>query len=144
MKIPKLDLSRNVKRNILAKWQSNFNQILTFKIKSEIKQWDTSFNENRRVEIILARLRLNCIKEFHLVPRIEGTFPLICTCDGSRQSLKHLFLDCSHYSNQRIAILAKLYSDKKPFIIKSLFEDNKEYCKLIMQYLEDINFITKI
>ena len=128
----------------MSKWQREFNQIPCFKAKTEIEQWKTSFHKNRRHEIIFARLRLNCIKEFHLLPRIENSYPLRCTCDGSRQSLQHLFFDCGFYVNQRQILLDRLYKDKKPLVIKSLLENNLEYCELVIKFLENIRFISKI
>ena len=48
IKIPKTDLLRIFKNRIYQNWQIEFNQLDTYKIKTKISQWDTSFN-NRKV-----------------------------------------------------------------------------------------------
>ena len=70
IKIPKLDMQRMIKCNISKHWQTNYNSVIFYKIKSKIRHWDTSYNKNRKVETVLARLRLNCVREIHLVPHL--------------------------------------------------------------------------
>ena len=90
-----------------------YHQLNTYKIKDKIGQWDTSYNNNRKIETTLARLRLNSVKFIHLIPRIEGTYPLQCNCDGTSLTLYHMFFNCSFYITQREQIINKLYEDKK-------------------------------
>ena len=144
IKIPKFDLLRIIKNKIYKKWQQEFNQIPIYKIKSNIEQWNTSFQKNRHHETVLAHLRLNCVREIHLIPHIENNFPLICNCDGSRLNLHHIFFDCSFYIAQRYILLQTLHNDKKNINLKNVLEDNQKYCNLVIQFLKSINFINKI
>ena len=144
IKIPKLDMLRIIKTKINQYWQNNFNYITTYKIKDKIGHWDSSFNVNRKKETILARLRLNCVRDIHLVPHIEGTFPLNCNCDGSRLSLNHIFFDCSYFIIEREPLIKQLYNDKKNLTLKSILDDSEEYCKLSIDFLKSINLYNKI
>ena len=142
--IPKPDLMRILRNNIYQKWQIEFDSITPYKVKSKIELWETSFNNNRKIETTLARLRLNCTRVLHLIPHIEGTFPIYCNCDGSRLSLHHLFFNCSFYINEREELLNQLYNDKKNFDLKNILEDNEKYCKLVIDYLKNIGYLNKI
>ena len=144
IKLPKFDLIRQLKSRIYSTWQTEFNQAPLYKIKASVGHWITSYNKNRKYETVLARLRLNCVREIHLVPRIEGTFPLHCNCDGSRLSLYHIFFNCGYYINQRTDLIYMLQKDRKEFNLKSLLEDNQSYCDKVIKYLIDINYINKI
>ena len=144
LKVPKIDLMKQVKRRIVASWQSEFNQTPLFKIKDTIGHWITCYNKSRKNETVLARLRLNCTKEIHLVPRIEGTFPLHCPCDGSRLSLHHIFFDCGYYIIQRSNILSILQNDRRQLNLKTLFEDNQKYCDAVLRFLKLTDLIDKI
>ena len=144
IKVPKIDLMRQIKNKIITSWQSDFNQIPLYKIKDTVGHWDTSYNKNRKYETILACLRLNCVKEIHLIPRIEGTYPLQCLCDGSRLSLQHIFFECGYYIHQRTNIISMLQIDRKQFNVKSLLENNQDYCNKVIHFLRDINYIDRI
>ena len=142
--MPKVDLMKQINKRIIMSWQSDFNQTPLYKIKDSVGHWITSYNTSRKCETVLARLRLNCTKEFHLVPRIEGTFPLHCPCDGSRLNLQHIFFDCGYYIPQRTNILSMLQNDRKQFNLKSLLEDNQIYCEEVIRFLKVINIFNKI
>ena len=144
IKIPKLDMLRIIKNKIYKHWQTKFNQINSYKIKDKIGHWESSYNVNRHKETILARLRLNCVRDIHLVPRIDGTFPLNCNCDGSRLTLNHIFFDCSYLIIEREPLINQLYKDKKNFTLKSILDDNENYCKLVIDFLKSTKFINKI
>ena len=139
-----MDLLSILKRKVYKHWQTEFDQTPMYKIKSVVGQWETSMNTNRRHEIVLARMRLNCVKGIHLLPRMEGTFPLECLCDGSRLTLAHIMFDCGFYINQRSRILERLRRDNKHVELRTILEDNNEYCSLVLQFLDDIDYMSKI
>ena len=79
----------------------------------------------------------------HLIPHIEGTFPLSCNCDGSRLTLHQIFFNCC-YTEQREPILNQLYEDKENFVLKSILADNDKYSKLVINFLKETNLYDKI
>ena len=72
IKNPIKDMIKTVKKNIKCKWSDVFNSYNFYKIKDKAESWNSSFNKNRRIEIILVRLRLNCVREIHFLPHIQN------------------------------------------------------------------------
>ena len=79
-----MDMMRILKQNIKKKWPNDWRVNPTRKIKECPETWESSFQENRLYETVLARLRVNCTKNIHLVPRIENNYPLYCDCNNQR------------------------------------------------------------
>ena len=73
---------------------------------------------------------MNTVKGIHLIPHIEGTYPLTCECDGSRLNLHHVFFNCNYYVVQRLPILDEL--------------SNNNFYDLVLTFLKDKNFIKEI
>ena len=92
----------------------------------------------------MARLRLNRIRGIHLIPRIEGTYPLDCDCGENRLSLAHIFFYCPFYTIQRLPIITMLQRDNKAITMKNLLGDDGEYCKTIIRFLKLIDFMKNI
>ena len=118
--------------------------LMTVKYKERVSHWVTSYFPKRHMEVTIARLRLNCIKGIHLVPHIENTFPLTCTCDDSRLTLHHLFFSCDHYVMQRAPLLQYLRDNDKAFLMKNVVDDDFKLCELVYRFLSDINYLTKV
>ena len=144
MKCPKSDMLTILKKNIRAYWQQEYDTYHFYKCKDYVESWDSSFHENRLYEVVMARLRLNCIRGIHLIPRIENTYPLECECQEDRLSLRHIFFYCPNYTYQRLPIINMLQNDHKTLTLKNLFSDNSFYCKSIMTFLRSIKYLDKI
>ena len=144
MKCPKTDMLKFIKKNIRVHWQHQYDSYDFPRFKENIGTWDSSFHENRLYEVVMTRLRLNCVRGIHLVPRIENTYPLECECQENRLSLRHIFFNCPNYTMQRIPILNLLQNDNKTITLKNLLSDNSLYCKHIITFLRSINFLEKI
>ena len=144
IKCPKSDMMKLFKKKIREYWQGQYDSYLFPKIKDTIETWDTSFHENRLYEVTMARLRLNCVRGIHLVPRIENTYPLDCDCQEDRLSLRHIFFYCPFYTVQRIPIITLLQNDNRTITLKNLLSDNSIYCKYIIAFLRAIKFLEYI
>ena len=77
-KCPKSDMLSNIKRQLKVHWQNLYDTYQAYKIKDKIESWESSYHENRLYEVVMARLRLNCVRGIHLIPHIENTFALEC------------------------------------------------------------------
>jgi hypothetical protein len=64
-------------------------------------KWQSLFNENRRTETILARIRIGHTKLTHL-PLMEGKpSPSCSTCGNRPITIEHILLSCPAYAEQR-------------------------------------------
>lgn len=116
---------------------------MTYKKKDTLGKWESSYHKNRLREVVLARLRVNCVKDIHLIPRIEGNYLIDCGC-GIRMTLQHVFFDCHYFINQRQPIIDILRRDKKNMDMKSILEDNIDYGDIIMNFLRETDFIDHV
>ena len=144
IKIPINDMMNMVKKSIYNEWSRQWQINNRFKIKDRILNWSSSYRKNRLEEIILARLRLNCIKSIHLIPRIENRVQPYCTCNNRRITLKHIIFECRQYMIQRHDIIHVLNRDNKELTVKNILSDNIEYCDIIIKFMRTINYINKI
>ena len=141
---PRKEYMKKVRKKIIKEWQREYDLINTYKIREKIENWETCNHSDRTREVILARLRMNTAKGIHLIPHIEGTYPLTCQCDGSRLDINHVFFKCSKYVVQRTTILDELTSNNLNFNLKNLLSDNDNLCDLVINFLKDTNFIKEI
>ena len=114
-----------------------------YKIKDRIGHWSSSCQSNRLKEVVLARLRVNCVKAIHLLPHLHNTDPT-CNCDGSRLTLRHLFFYCNYFVMERLPLLDALRHDGKDFNVKNLLVDDDKYCDIVYKYLKVTDLMSLI
>ena len=135
---------KSYKKQIHNQWQRQYDLLDKYKIKEKLGIWETSFQSNRNREVKLARIRMGCVKGIHITPRIEGTYPIVCNCDGSFLSLKHIFFDCNYYINERLPIIGTLRENELNCNLKDLLSDNEEVVDEIFKFLTKIDFLKEI
>ena len=81
-------------------WESSHHKLKI--IKPKIEQWKSSYNQNRRKEVILARMRIGHTRLTHK-HHMEKTNPPMCdTCIDTPMTVKHILVECNKYNQQRI------------------------------------------
>ena len=102
--LPYTDYLPIVDKAIRRDWQSKWsNEALTNKlrqIKDTVAKWETSYNKNRRWEVVLSRLRLGHTRKTHGF-LMENKPPPICQLCNTPLTVKHILLDCQQYVQQR-------------------------------------------
>ena len=104
--LPLADWLPSLKHHMLSKWQSLWtahsidNKLRA--IKPTISIWPSSFQQNRQNEVILTRLRIGHTRLTHgyLMTTPKGPVPECQICQV-RQSIRHIFSDCPHYTHLR-------------------------------------------
>ena len=87
---------------------------------------------------------MNCIKRIHLIPHIEGTYPVVCNCDGSNISLHHIFFNCSHYVLERLPLIQILHENELNCNLKNILSDNDEIIDEVFKFLQKIDYLKDI
>ena len=105
-KVPHSDMKRSIKLYILQKWQERWASPLLLNnkkyksIRSTIEPWHSSFNPNRRVEVILSRMRIGHTRLTHNFILEGSSAPMCAHCDDSL-SIEHILVHCSRVKNAR-------------------------------------------
>ena len=105
-KIPHLDMKGPIKTYVLRKWQERWaspslaNNKKYKSIRDSIEPWPSSFNSNRRVEVILSRLRIGHSRLTHGFILAGSSAPECAHCDRFL-SVEHILVHCSKFSLQR-------------------------------------------
>ena len=100
-------MKRPIKSYILRKWQERWSSPLLVnnkkyrEIRSSIATWNSSYNANRRTEVILSRLRIGHTRLTHQFI-LEGGNPPVCDQCDEVLTVKHLLLSCSKFHQQRL------------------------------------------
>ena len=90
----------------MKKWQDRWSSpLLTTNrkyrsIRSNINYWPSSFQKDRRSEIVLSRLRIGHTRLTHQFI-LEGSSAPVCARCGDTLSVEHILVHCSQYSNER-------------------------------------------
>ena len=101
-----MDMKKPIKSYILKKWQDRWSSpLLTTNkkyksIRGNISYWPSSFQKDRRSEIILSRLRIGHTRLTHQFILEGGDAPVCARCD-SPLSVEHILVHCPQYSNER-------------------------------------------
>ena len=105
-KIPLQDMKRPIRAYILNKWQARWSSPLLANnkkyksIRSSITFWTSSFHCDRKVEIILTRLRIGHTKLTHK-HILEGSSAPVCVHCDDVATVEHILVCCCHFSNLR-------------------------------------------
>ena len=114
-------------------------------VKPFIGDWKSAYRENRREEIILARLRTNTplfmVKHhFGRPPRPPRDICVYCNRD---QTVFHLMMLCPHLTQQRIQITSYFNSNNLSINACNLLNDNFP-SHLIFKFLHDVGYYNKV
>ena len=122
----------------MSQWQNEWNQHTDNKlhsIKPIISDWSPCYRENRRDEVVLARLRMGHTYVTHSCLLKGEDRPWCMACDEPF-TVKHFLLDCIDLLPSR----DNFYRDVTS--LKNLFETIHIY--KILDYLKDIGLYNKI
>ena len=103
--------------------------------KKDIKDWTSSHNKSRRIETVLARLRLGHTNITHVYLMQGQTEPPECTSCRVTITVKHLLLECRKY----VTIRNKYF--RNPTLSDMLAESNDFS---IVLYLKEANLFHQI
>ena len=105
-KLPPSDLKGPIRSYVLGKWQERWASPLPANnkkyesIRSHITTWYPSFHSNRRIEVILTRLRAGHTYFSHNFI-LEGNSAPVCAHCDRLLSVEHVLVHCSKFQNQR-------------------------------------------
>ena len=103
-KIPHFDMKRPIRDYIFCKWQERWSSPLLVKnkklkaIRPQISFWQSSFHRDRRIEIMLTRLRIGNSKLTHSYLLDNSSAPECAHC-GSELTIEHILVHCTRYTN---------------------------------------------
>lgn len=133
-KIPLNDVKAFAKTQVLDHWAEEWHSVRENKlreVKPTAKAWASSTNNDRKREVIIARLRIGHTRltHGHLMAKSE---PPICETCGLPLTVKHIFTECRQYEDLRdkhnlTGSLAEILKDDISIIdsvIKFLKESN--------------------
>ena len=140
--IPVSDFVSTLKRTIFSKWQALWNEEHDNKlkqIKPTICIWNSSFQKDRRIEVVLSRLRIGhtLLTHGYLMKSPHDPIPECPQCK-TRVTVKHIFNDCPIFERQRrLSIgnksLKEVLSESSTFSVYT-----------IIKFLKNCNLLDKI
>lgn len=95
------ELARPLKENIQKEWQDMWDKTLSKlkTIKTDIRPWNSSSRDNRREEVVLARIRIGHTRLTHL-HLITKEPPPRCQHCGNTLTIAHILQQCPYYSRK--------------------------------------------
>ena len=145
IKLPAKDLITEIKYIINKKWQNQWNgEPISNKlkqIKDSVSLWESSNQNNRRVEVILTRLRIGHTRLTHgwLMSTPHEDIPE-CTNCNCILTVKHIFCECNRFNRERI-----LCFGRRPLTLTEIFAESKTFTvSRILMFLRQIKLIDKI
>ena len=137
---PYSDMKRPTRSYILKKWQERWSTLATNtkykRIRKNIEIWPSSFNPNRRFEVVLTRLRIGHTRLTHKFLLEGSTAPVCAHCDQTL-SVEHILVECSKYDNLR----QTHHLNNKS--LKRILDDDADIGNL-MNFLKDANLFSEI
>ena len=138
MKLHYTDFKPLIIKFLKSQWQNIWNNCANnklYSIKTDIGEWYPSYRENRRDEVVLARLRLghSYITHSYLLKREDQ--PVCIPCQEPF-TIHHLLLQCTDLQPTRERFYNNVTS------LKCLFENVPIHT--ILNYLKAVNLFNKI
>ena len=102
--IPHSDMRRAIKDHILHKWQELWNSspknLKYKKIRPTVESWSSLYQNNRKNEVVLSRLRVGHTRLTHGHILVKGNAPV---CDHCQQqvTVEHILVHCQKYTAVR-------------------------------------------
>ena len=140
--IPSSDMKWCIRSHVRDKWQARWSSPLLAnnkkykKVRESVKHWPSSFNSNRKVEVVLSRLRIGHTFLTHQYLLEGGSAPVCARCDITL-SVEHILVHCPLYD----AVRRRMGFGGKP--ISVLLGDDIEVTKVI-QFLKESGLFLKI
>ena len=116
--IPHTDMRRPLREAITNRWHREWNSLARGgrklrEIKKYVKDWTSSHNKSRRIETVLARLRLGHTNITHVYLMQGQTEPPECDRCRVTITVKRLLLECRKYvTNTSVTLLYRICSQK--------------------------------
>ena len=133
-RLPYSDMKRPIRSYILRKWQDRWSSPLLpnnkkyKKIRNSTEFWPSSFNRDRRTEIVLTRLRIGHTKLTHNFILEGGSAP-VCAC-AEILSIEHILVECPTFTTLR----SKYHLNGKD--LKAILDDDVDIENL-MSFLKE-------
>ena len=135
-----------IKRKVRSAWQREWNESRCeyHNLKPILGDWKSAYRDNRREEVVLSRLRVDCSNYF-----VQHHFPWGGPpqnwCERCRKynKLYHLIIECPQWNAYRGRMISFLNRRGLQFSMKNLLSDKFDH-KIIFDYLRDIRFYDKI
>ena len=140
--IPVSDLRRIIHLHVKKKWQNRWsspemaNNKKYKKIRKNVDRWESSYQINRKTEVVLSRLRIGHTHITHKFLLEGGSAPECVQCDQTL-SVEHILVDCHLYDNAR----RKFNLFRKS--ISEILGDDVDVGSIV-QYLKEINIWNRI
>jgi hypothetical protein len=109
------------------------------KIKPLIQRWASSFQPDRRWEVILARLRIGhtLITHGHLMEKEQAP---ICEECWTPVSVEHILVECPNYRRERNRFFPHLRRYPNNQQLKSILAEGEHFnCQAIEEFLQESN-----
>ena len=140
--IPVSDMKPVIKGYIRNKWQRRWTSQLMpnnkkYKsIRNSVSSWPSSYQRDRRVEVVLTRLRIG---HTYLTHRflLEGSDAPECAQCGTTLSVEHILVRCPQYNAAR----RKYGLAGKP--IQNVLNDDADI-EALVKFLKEINIYNKL
>ena len=141
--IPHTDMRRPLKEVITNGWHWEWSSLARGvrklrEIKKDVKDWTSSHNKSRRIETVLARLRLGHTNITHVYLMQGQTRPPECNRCRVTVTVKYLLLECRKY----VTIRNKYFLN--PTLSDMLTEGNDFSIDKLVLYLKETNLFQQI
>ena len=141
--IPHTDMRRPLSEAITNRWHREWNSLAREgrklrEIKKDVKDWISSHNKSRRIEMDLARLRLGHTNITHVYLMQGQTEPPECDRCRVTITVKHLLLECRKY----VTIRNKYF--RNPTLSNMLAESSEFSIDKLVLYLKETNLFHQI
>ena len=141
--IPHTDMRRPLREATTNGWHRKWNSLAREgrkprEIKKDVKDWTSSHNKSRRIETVLARLRLGHTNITHVYIMQGQTEPPECDRCRVTITVKHLLLECRKY----VTIRNKYF--RNPTLSDMLAESSDVSVDKLVLYLKETNLFHQI
>ena len=141
--LPNTDYVPLLRNEARRRWQHQWRYLTTAnklrEIKEDVGEWESSHNENRRIEVILTRLRIGHTHMTHanLMTRPPGPLPQCDLC-GATLTVKHVLGQCPRTREAR----NRIFGNKD---LKEILAEGKRYSTAeIITFLKEAKLLDKI
>lgn len=119
-----------------SEWETTHNKLST--IKPTLTDWKTSNRNNRREEVVLARLRIGHTRLTHKHLFTRDPCPVCPDCNREI-TVKHILEDCVKYTNSRNKHFEHILKQGCEITVKSILAESQYFeANAIFNYLKDI------
>ena len=140
--VPVSDMKGVIRSYVKKKWQTRWSSHLLAnnkkykKIRQSVDHWPSSFHSNRKIEVVLSRLRIGHTHFTHSFLLEGGAAPVCALCDLPL-SVEHVLVQCTQYNavRQRHELGGKS--------LEELLGPNVDVYKLV-GFLKDKNILNKV